>query len=210
MGSDTLSISRLLECGPDQYQQLVDKFDGCLLVLSDAELIYLNELLFRTRSLLSVGDYLVVFVLNGQGLGVGGQFNHQVVGQGGRFFDRGVNLDAVEFVMAGRTTWAAMGGLRKLFMLTMRNPLFLLVSAVPIAFLLFVSFIGNLKRRRTGPSPAKGELCSSFGAVMRVVAKSTFRPKYKDNDLELSRRRFMASQVRSRPKESVEADRARL
>lgn len=208
--ADTLSISRLLECDPDQCEQLVGKFDGCLLVLSETELIYLNELLFRIRPLLPVGDYLAVLVLNGKGLGIGGQFNHQVLRKGSAFFDRHVKLEAVEFVMASRSSWAAWRGLRTLFMLNLRNPLFLLVSAVPIAFLLFVSLIGNLTSRQTGPSPAKGKLCSSIGVVMRVVVKSTDRPKSKDSDLKLSLRRFMTSQARSRRTEPVEADRTRL
>jgi hypothetical protein len=154
----------------------------------------MSELLERIRPLLAVDDHLLIFVLNGHGLRVASQFNEDIIREATEFFDRRVELDEVNFVMAGWSTWAALRGLRAMFNLTMRNPLYSILTTFPVATLLLVSMIGNFLGRKSGTKPVKNGLCSSIGVAMRVTVQSDERPPEKLNtDLRLSAQRFMKS-----------------
>jgi hypothetical protein len=191
---DTLNIHHLLAYDPAQYEKLIGRFDGCFLVLTEDDLVRMSELLDRIRPLLAVDDHLLIFVLNGHGLRVASQFNEDIIREATEFFDRRVELDEVNFVMAGWSTWAALRGLRAMFNLTMRNPLYSILTAFPVATLLLISMIGNFLGRKSGTKPVKNGLCSSIGVAMRVTVQSDERPPEKLNtDLRLSAQRFMKS-----------------
>jgi hypothetical protein len=122
---------------------------------------------------------------------VGRQFNQQILQAGTAFFDRRMSVDSIQFVMAGWASWSALRGIRNLFVLSMRKPYYLAISAVPMVLLGFVSLIGNLIGRRIAPRPANDRLCSSVGVAMRVVSTSFDVSASKACDeLELAGQRF--------------------
>jgi hypothetical protein len=189
--ADSLDFSKLLEFDAAQYERLMGRYDGCLLVVRESELPLLRRLLRRIAPLLSRGDHILVFVLNGHGLMVGRQFNQDILRESGGFLDRHLSFDKIQFVMAGRSAWTALRGLRSLFGLTMQNPFYLLITAVPIAFLILASVIGNFIGRGVRPRPFNDGLCSSVGVVMRVVAHPVDLPEpVSASELELAGRRF--------------------
>ncbi len=195
----TLNIHHMLAYDAEDFEQLIGKFDGCLLVLVETELSYLDELLTRIKALLATDDCVVTFVLNGHGLSVGRQFNVEILREGRGFSDRQVDIEAVEFVVAGWAAWAALRGLRHWFGLTMRNPILLPIAIFPIFFLLCFSLVANFIGRNGRPNPFKNKLCSSIGVVMRIVGTSLYRPKTKDSsELKLSRLRFLERRSQAR------------
>lgn len=188
---ESLGFKQFQESDAAQYEQFVGKYDGCLLVIRDVELNLTSELLQRIRPLLSVNDYVIVFITNGQGLGIGEQFNHRILQAAGRFFDRRIRLEAVEFVSAGRIAWAALRSSRSMFGQSVQNPIALVICAIPMAAMLAFTIIGNALRSRAQARPSGG-LCSSVGVVMRVMEKSTERPEpIYSSELRLSRLRFL-------------------
>lgn len=194
--TDTLDFYKLLEFKSEQCDRLVGKYDGCVLVVRETELTHLRDLLRRIGGLLSVGDHVIIFVLNGHGVMVGWQFNQDILRESSSFLDRHLSMDEVQFVMAGWSAWAALRGIRSLFGVALRNPLFLVVLAIPIALLILTSLIGNFVGRRIAPQPPSDKLCSSVGVVMRVVAHSVDMPGPTGaSELELAGRRFEGSQV---------------
>lgn len=194
--TDSLDFYKLLEFNSAQFDALVSKYDGCVLVVRETELPHLRKLLGRIGRLLSLGDHIVIFVLNGHGVMLGRQFNQDILRESSSFLDRHLAMDEVQFVMAGWSAWAALRGIRSLFGVTMRNPFYLMISAIPIAFLILASLAGNLIGRRIASQPPNGRLCSSVGVVMRVVAHPVGLPEPASaSELELAGRRFEGSQV---------------
>lgn len=189
--SDSVGIHGLLRSDAENHKKLIGRYDGCLLVMHANELNLLPRLLDVVSSLLSPGNHLLIFVFNGQGVMVGSRFNHEILDTAAAFFDRRMTVDAVQFVMAGRASWVALRGIRNLFVLAMRTPVWLALSAVPMAFLVLISLVGNSVGRKIVTAPAKGLLCSSVGIAMRLKSASLDIPLPKgDDELELAGRRF--------------------
>lgn len=196
--TDSLDFYKLLEFSATQFDTLVGKYGGCVLVVRETELPHLHKLLERIGRLLSLGDDIVVFVLNGHGVMVGRQFNQDMLRESNNFLDRHFAMGEVQFVMAGWSAWAALRGIRSLFGVTLRNPFYLALSAIPMAFLILVSLAGNFVGRRAAPQLLNDRLCSSVGVVMRVVAHPVDLPEPPSaSELELAGRRFEDHQARA-------------
>jgi hypothetical protein len=191
--SDSIGIHRLLELDATHYGMLKGRYDGCVLILTDVELLGIKRILKRVGPLLSEGDFISVCVLNGQGLMVGQQFNQYLLRESTGFFDRCLAFEEVHFVSAGRLGWTALRSVRSMFMLMMRNPFFLIPSVLPMMFLLLVSLVSNLVGRRVGTHPANGAMCSSMHTVLRVMSESFDAPARGDfNEIEIAGKRFEA------------------
>lgn len=196
--SDSIDMTKLMAYTVGRYERLIGRYDGCLLILSDNELPRLRPLLKRALPLLSRGDKLLIFVINGQGMMVGRQFNQEILHEATSLFDRRFLIEDIQFVMAGRAAWTAQRGMRNLFILSLRSPIHLVLSVLPIAGLVLFSLVGNFLGRKVAPQPQNDGLCSSVGIVIRVVADGFELPELTEyTELELAGHRFEARAPRA-------------
>lgn len=199
---ESLNFYSILELNAEGHAQMVGKFGNCLLVLRETEIPYVSRLLQLIGPLLSVDDHILVFVLNGHGFSVGKQFTQDMVREITGFLHPSITVESASFVAAGWSTWAALRGIRRLFVFISRRPIYIFFAAVPLGILSIFSLAGNIIGRRVGSRPPSNELCSSVGVAMRVATQPASLPANLDNDpkdLEIAGQRFNNSHQSSDP-----------
>jgi hypothetical protein len=153
---------------PERYERLHDKFDLCLLELSETDMEDGGELTDRIVPLLRNGGRIVLFVLNNRIMDKGGEFGRNVTFQSSRFVRSSAVPTEIHFVPSNLARRWARLGLSKLRRLMNRMPwLTAPLTAVCAGFVLLCSFIGNFDAwRATRRVAGRGHL-SSF--VMRLT-----------------------------------------
>jgi hypothetical protein len=171
--SVSLDINRFLTMGRNQYQPMLGRFEGCLLIVGETQFGRMRELFRRIKPLVPNNGRLLIFAINGYGAEVGPWFSGAMLNDMEQFFDHDMRVDEALFVSTGLVPWIALRGMQAAFTLAQKNWLWITVESVIVAFLTALSFASNLIRQAS-PEPSASQTCSSFGLVMQKVAEQPF------------------------------------
>ena len=171
--SVSLDLNYFLTMNRDEYQPMMKAFVGCLLVVSEAQVGRMHELLRRIKPVFPDKGTLVIFAINGYGADVGPWFSGAMVQDLEQFFDHDLPMDEAVFVPVGVGQRIALRGLQAAFVLAQQNWFWATAESLVIAFLTIVSFIGNLGRKASREPPAN-QSCSSLGMVLHKVVDRPF------------------------------------
>jgi hypothetical protein len=169
----SLDLNHFLRMSRVQYQPMMRKFEGCLVVIDETQIGRMHELLRRVNPLFLEDGTLVVFAVNGYGAQVGPWFSVTMLQGLEQFFDHDMLLDEALFVPVGFGPWVALRGMQAAFAVVQRNWLWMPIESAVVAFLTIVSLLGNLGRSAS-PEPPRNQACSSLGLVMHKVVDRPF------------------------------------
>jgi hypothetical protein len=152
----------------DRYEPLHDRFDICLVELSEEDMVLGGELIDRIVPLMKDQGRIIVAVTNHREPAKAQGFAGGLMLHGTRFFRNGAVPVEFRFVVANGLRSAVRRGLFNLRMLTSRYP----KLAVPATIfgggvLLFLSLLGNIDVLRRSRSGVPHGVASSF--VMRLT-----------------------------------------
>jgi methyltransferase family protein len=157
-----------LKCPVDRLAPLHERFDLCLLEISELDLRYGDQLIERVIPLMKKGGKIIVSVLNRQIMDKTDDFDQSVAYQSARLACSGVTPTDIQFVPANFVRRLARRGMSRLWLLMDRNPFFSVpLVAVGTGALLGLSFVGNLDAlRKPRQSTGRGHTSS---VVMRLT-----------------------------------------
>jgi hypothetical protein len=171
--SVSLDLSRFLSLNREQFRPLIEKFDGCLLMLGDTHISRARDLIRRVKALLPADRTLLVFAANGYGAKLGPWFTSDMVHEVGQFFDHDMPIEEVAFVPAGLLPWIALRGMQNAFARVQKSWLWIPFESLSVGVLTIVSFVCNLSRRGSA-EPPRNQSCSSVCLAMRkTMSRST-------------------------------------
>ena len=185
----SFDLTRFLTLNRDQYRPLLGSFEGCLLVLGDAQISRAHDLIRRIKALLAQDRTLLVFAVNGHGAELGPWFSGDMLHDVGQFFDHDMPIEEVALRSGGPVALDCAARNAERFLLVQKNWLWMPVESFVVGILTIVSFVCNLGRRSSA-NPPRNQSCSSVGLVMRKVVP---RVQLKSKQLMQSRSLFRRS-----------------
>ena len=158
-----LRCTPFLQSPAKRFKPLHEKFDLCLLELSEGDMAQGDMLMDRIVPLMKKGGRIIVSVMNRRGVATAHEFGNGVSYHGTRFLRAGVLPTSIQFIPASRLRWTANRGMGRLRGLAARNPVVGLPAvAVLGGMLLTASFVGNLDALRQSRRLAPRGIASSF------------------------------------------------
>lgn len=171
----TLESDRLLKLPRDLYLPLVERFDACLLILSEGMLKAAGELTARIGPLLRRGGQIMIMVTNERPLGHAADFGREFAHHSARLLDLSAWVGEIHYVPASRMRWAIYRGMGRVLQIGdtagWRSPARLALLAMAAAPLTIAAFLTNLGIRATS-TPPRGV----WSSVFLILRPSTTEP----------------------------------
>jgi len=163
---DSFDTSKFLSLDNEECKDLVEKFNGCLLVLRENQFHLAHELIQKIKPLIAHNSPILVFGVNGHGAAVGMWFTREILHEVTQFYDPELSIEGVNFVAAGWLPWIALRGMQNAFRMVQRNWLWIFIEIFVVGILTAVSSICNLGRGAAA-DPPNNQFCSSLAFLMR-------------------------------------------
>jgi hypothetical protein len=173
-----------------QYEPLIEKFEGCVLVLDETQISRAQVLISKIKPLLINDSAIMIFAVNGYGAAVGAWFSDDMLREIEQFFDYDLSIEEIHYVPAGLVPWITLRGMRNAFSLIQKSWLWISIQSIVVSFLMIFSLIFNFGRRSAAEPPVN-QNCSSIGLAMRKTGTAFLDPdSFEADPLEPAAKRF--------------------
>jgi 2-polyprenyl-3-methyl-5-hydroxy-6-metoxy-1,4-benzoquinol methylase len=182
-----------LQAPAEIYEPLFDRFDACLIEVTEGEMQRCDEIVDRVAPMMQPGGTIIIVVYNRRARDVAG-FHRSVGTHAPRLLRPAATATGIYFVQASRMRWHLLNSMVSMARRANSNP----VIGVPCllaagGFLVIGAMVSNLLQGQPKAALRPGDLASSFVMELRVesgAARESY--KYSANRIvrQRQRRRF--------------------